>query len=152
MRPAKWSELKRCSKEYRRNHMKQCKLFKRKSNYLHDLLCISMNENISIDDFFFCFDLCFLGTRVCVPKWVYRSPKWPGYVTDNFPFFINPSILIMWKIWTHHLGIIRALSLPPCKCRGTLRLDHSRRGGRVAFYIRKSLSYNRKTTWFCRTS
>ena len=46
-----------------------------------------------IDYYFTCFcwsatekrkiEKCFLGARVWVPKPVYRSPKWPGYVTDS---------------------------------------------------------------------
>ena len=63
VRATKPSELKRCSK-YRRNHTKRCTinhLQRKKSNHLHDLLHIYMNENTLVDTV-----SSFASTSLCI--------------------------------------------------------------------------------------
>ena len=55
VRAAKQSELKRCNKYYRRNHMKRCKLFTQKKNQRIALFIIIYCT--FVDSFFFCFNL-----------------------------------------------------------------------------------------------
>ena len=63
MRAAKWSELKRCSKKYIKNHTKQCKLFtkKEKVNTRVIYYVIKWMKTLS-----FRFDLCLIVFLICL--------------------------------------------------------------------------------------